>query len=198
VSQDTEAIIQLDSLPSQQIQTKVTRFSGIYDPEKGRAMRVEVDLYNPPEASYKRSILHGVSAFLAPLGGVDPSSEAALTTAGRSVWGRRGRLQPGMYGTMRLLLQRFDNAYLVPCSAYFTQDGRTYILQVVDGLAKRVRVRVQYEDGIKAKIVIIEQEANPDQGIEERLAELTGDEEIIQHNQGEIRDGQPVKTTPEF
>lgn len=198
VTNATEAIIQLDSLPSQQIQTRVTRYSGIYDPEKGRAMRIEVDLYNPPEPSYKRSMLHGVAAFLAPLGGCDSMTEGVLTAAGQSVWGRRGRLQPGMYGTMRLLLQKFENVYLVPCSAYFTQGGRTYILQVVDGRAKKLPVRVQYEDGVRAKIAIIEQEANPDQGIEERLTDLTGDEQIIMNQQGEIDDGQEVKTTPEF
>src|SRR5262249_34937214 len=38
---------------------------------------------------------------------------------------KEGKLKPGMYGSMRLLLQKYDNAYLVPVSAVFERRGKT-------------------------------------------------------------------------
>ena len=46
VSKKTDAIIQLDALRGTRIRAKVTRYSDYLDPDKGRDMRVEVDLPN--------------------------------------------------------------------------------------------------------------------------------------------------------
>src|SRR5260370_40143254 len=60
-------------------------------------------------------------------------------------------LEPGMYGTMKLVLQKFEQAYLVPASAVFERGGRACIFEVQDGKAHLVPVRVQLEDGVQAK-----------------------------------------------
>jgi hypothetical protein len=78
----------------------------------------------------------------------------------------------------------------VPSSAYFTYNGHTYILEVIDDQAIRVPVRVEYEDGTRAKIAKIVREADGER--DEILQDLTGEEWIIYNNQGAIREGQEV------
>jgi RND family efflux transporter MFP subunit len=105
-----------------------------------------------------------------------------------------GLLDPGMYGTMTLVLQEFANAHLVPTSAVFERDGKTYIFEVKDGQAHLVPVRVELEDGIQTKIVKLVRHKDPKTGhTQEATEELTGAEEIIRSGQGEIADGQYVR-----
>lgn len=101
------------------------------------------------------------------------------------------RLKPGMYGSMRLVLQRFDRALLLPASAVFVRSRQTYICEVVDGKAKLVKVKVQQEDGIRVKVVKLI--ATP--GGEDTIQELTGTEKIVRSGQGEIHDGQELQAT---
>ena len=55
VNRDTDAVIQMNSLPGVEIHAKVTRFSpSLLNPENDRTMRVEVDLYNGTIEQYKR------------------------------------------------------------------------------------------------------------------------------------------------
>ena len=105
-------------------------------------------------------------------------------------------MQPGMYGTMELILQKFENAYLLPASAIIGSGGKTFIVQVIDGVARRVPVRVQLEDGVQVKVAVVVRDANPEAGEEDVLEDLTGEEEIIRSGQGEIAPGQKVKATP--
>ena len=106
-----------------------------------------------------------------------------------------GTLEVGMYGSMKLVLQRFKDAFLVPTSAVFERGGKTYILEVKDGKANLVPVRLQLEDGVQAKIAKLVRQTNPETKQEEIIRQdLTGKEEIIRSGQGEIRDGQEVKS----
>ncbi len=158
VTKNTEAIVRLDALGGREIHSKVTRFSHWLDPEKGRDMRVEVDIDN-----------------------------------------RDGLLSPGMYGTAKLILQRFDDAYLVPSGVVFAREGsyNTFIYEVRDGRAYRVPVRVQLEDGVEAKIAKLVRQTNPQTGqVEETTQPVTDKDEIVQNDQGELSDGQPVTTIP--
>lgn len=108
-----------------------------------------------------------------------------------------GRLKPGMYGTMTLLMQRFDKTYLVPAGAVFDRGGQTYIFEVNEAKAHLVPVRVQLEDGVVAKIVERVRRLNPKTGrTEETSQELTGQEAILRSGQGEIADGQAVAASP--
>jgi HlyD family secretion protein len=103
-------------------------------------------------------------------------------------------LDAGMYGTMTLLLQKFDNARLVPTSAVFERGGKTFVFEVKDRQAHLVPVRVQLEDGTQTKIVKLVKRKDAKTGrTEETTEELTGEEEIIRSGQGEIADGQYVR-----
>lgn len=102
-----------------------------------------------------------------------------------------GRLKVGMYGSMTLILQKFDRAMLLPASAVFVRAGQTYIFEIVEGKAKLVKVRVQQEDGIRVKLVKLVGPAGA-----ETPRELTGEERVVRSGQGEIRDGQEVQATP--
>lgn len=105
-------------------------------------------------------------------------------------------MKPGMYGTMKLVLQKFDNAFLVPCGAVVERGGQTHLFEVKGVQAHLVPVRVQLEDGLQAKVVKLVRQKNPRTGQDEEVAqELTGNEEIIRSGQGELADGQIVKTT---
>src|SRR5262249_39621053 len=76
-----------------------------------------------------------------------------------------GSLQPGMYGTMTLVLQKFDNANLIPSGAVFERSGRTYIFEVIDTTARLVPVRVELEDGVRAKIFKLVRKSDPKTGL---------------------------------
>ena len=104
------------------------------------------------------------------------------------------RLVPGMYGSMTLLLQDFSKSLLVPAGAVFSTDNHSYIFEVRGGRAIRVPVRVQFEDGVQAKIVKIVRSTPAGKGPPvEKTEELTDQDQIISSGQGELADGQPVK-----
>lgn len=168
VTKDTDAVVHLDALGEREMRAKISRCSNWLDPSKSRDMRVEVDLVNPTK--------DGDSA--------QPGKDAP-------------RLLAGMYGTMKLVLQRFAKVRLVPTSAVFERNGKTYVFEVKDdGKAHLVRVRVQLDDGVEAKVARKFQRKNVKTGqLEEVLQDFTGDEEIIRSGQGEIAEGQIVKPT---
>ncbi len=191
-----EALIHMEVEASKQIQNlrgRVTRFAPHLDPDKGRTMRVEVDLYNPPERGFKRSTSKALSAFLLPLAAAHPYDVPVLMQVGRQVWGRPGLLRPGMYGTMKLVLQRFGHPYVIPSSAVFTHNGKTHIVQVRNCKIYRVPVQVRLEDGVQSMVAVLLREANPETGEGEELQELDGSEEIVPSGQGEYQEGQEVQ-----
>ncbi|HEV3202882.1 MAG TPA: efflux RND transporter periplasmic adaptor subunit [Gemmataceae bacterium] len=217
VTVDTEAIIQLDKRPGELIQGKVTRFQPAII-GKDRIMRVEVDLFNGTEEEYKKFVARGVAIFMASLAANEPVSDFTLASAGGNVWRqemkgntpvfpllpnivdkslkrRPSPLIPGMYGNMRLLLRKFGDSYLLPSGAVISRGGKRYILQVKNDAAVLTPVRVQVDDGNLSKVVVIEREANPKSGEQELYHDLTGEEEIILSSQGEIGQGQAVRTT---
>src|SRR5262249_46030915 len=100
------------------------------------------------------------------------------------------RLLPGQFGKMRLLLGNFQKAYLLPSSAVFSHGGTSYIYLVKEGRAQKVAVEVQADNGKLVKLALIERS-----GGEEILRELSGDEEVVASNQGELSDGQAVRAT---
>ncbi|HYV34667.1 MAG TPA: HlyD family efflux transporter periplasmic adaptor subunit, partial [Gemmataceae bacterium] len=199
VDVDKPAYIQLEvqGKPIENLRVKVKRFAPILNPDKGRTMPAEVDIYNPPEHSYPLAVKKGVSSFLAPLGSSQALEAATLLAVGREkVWGRPGLLQPGMYGTMQLELQNFEDAWLIPSSAIFSRENKTYVYMVQGDVVRRVPVRVEYEDGIKAKVAMVVREGNAEIGEQDVLKKLEGNEKIIRIGQGELRDGQKVTAKP--
>jgi multidrug efflux pump subunit AcrA (membrane-fusion protein) len=217
VSRDADAVLQLDELPGVVLRGKVTRFTPAIRPTD-RTLRVEVDLYTGSEQDYRKFVARGVAGYLAPLGTGCSLATAALTVASHEAWAENRKgfddpfplhprasgetapaydrlpLLPGMSGRMRLVLRQFDHAYLVPSGTVFTRGGRTYLLMVRDGKAEQVPVRVQVDDGRLARVVVVVRPADPAVGVDEVWHELTGQEEIITGQQGEISPGRPVKT----
>jgi multidrug efflux pump subunit AcrA (membrane-fusion protein) len=218
VMPQTEVILQLDELAGVYIHGAVTRFTPSIQ-GSDRSMRVEVDLFNGTTAEYARFVGRGLGTYLAPLGGAGAPGVAALSAAAQAVWApnRKGpndpfplyprvsgqgegygtrRMLPGMVGTMRLLLRRFDNSYLLPSGAVFSRGGKRYLACVKDGKVELVPVRVQVDDGTLAKVAVIARPANLKVGQVELLQDLTGNEEVLLTGQGEVSPGQPVRTTP--
>jgi multidrug efflux pump subunit AcrA (membrane-fusion protein) len=213
VGVNTEAVLRLDELPGIVLHGRVTRFSPSIQ-TKDRTMHVEVDLYNGSAEEYRRFLGNGIAARLAAFGPRQGFQSLTLMAAGCEAWrrSRKGtddplplvpritgrtdqdqphRLLPGMSGQMRLLLRRFENAYLLPNSAVFIRGGKRYIAQIVDGKVRLVPVRVQVDDGEWVKVAIVNHKET-ELGQDEIQSDLTGAEEIVASGQGDIEEGQPV------
>ncbi len=54
-----------------------------------------------------------------------------------------GLLRVGMYGSMRVLLQRFDKARLPPAGAVFVRGGQAMVCEAAGGKARFHRVRIR-------------------------------------------------------
>jgi multidrug efflux pump subunit AcrA (membrane-fusion protein) len=193
VTWNTEAIISMTELPGQLLHANVSRSNpSLQTPEHDRTMRVEVDLYNGTEAEYQRFLANEKATDYADLKG-DPKLKASKLPLFPKVKGnltQSHRLLPGMYGKMRLVLRKFKNAYLVPSEAIIKQGGTPYIYLVKGGKARLQQVEEQLNNGKLAKVVLVAKEDD-----QEVKLDLTGDEEIIISNQGELSDGQAVRAT---
>jgi membrane fusion protein (multidrug efflux system) len=186
VDDQTEAIIQMTELPEVEIRARVTRHSpSLQTPAQDRTMRVEVDLYNRgPKAweAFKQRVQASNGAVL------KDGKLPVFPTANKDLRDQLGvtRLLPGMYGTMQLVLHNFRNVHLIPSQAIFTKGGKSYIYIVRQGTAHLTAVDVQVDDGILAKVTMTA-------GPRGQRRELTGAEQIILNNQGELTDGQAVE-----
>src|SRR5262249_17835067 len=81
-----ETIIMLETEPGKKFKNlvgTVTRHSRALDTERGRTMRVEVDIYNPPLRGYRRSVREGVCSFLSSLGTTNAFGTIALWETGQ-------------------------------------------------------------------------------------------------------------------
>jgi multidrug efflux pump subunit AcrA (membrane-fusion protein) len=189
VNHGSRAVLQLDLLPGLVIEGKVTRYAPSLDnPEHDRTMRVEVDLYNGTAAEFQ--------AFLAKekdQGNGDLKSKTLPVfpkVAGKDVKDHPLHLMPGQYGKMRLVLDSFPDAFLLPHSAVVTQGGTSYVFVVKDGRALKMPVEIQADNGEEVKVALVEKV----RGMVVRR-DLTGDEEIVVSNQGELSNGQAIKAT---
>src|SRR5205823_520151 len=99
---------------------------------------------------------NGILTFLSPLCATHPLGVAGNTQYARTKLNREGLLRPGTYGQMELVLETFKKARLLPTSAIFSYKNKspllanvtTHIMQVTNGVARCVPVRVQYDDGV--------------------------------------------------
>jgi multidrug efflux pump subunit AcrA (membrane-fusion protein) len=213
LSRDTRAVVQTNELPGMQFEGRVTRFSPLIE-RKDRTVRVEMDLFNGSVEDYARFAGLCLASQLSPLAATGPADAAALRAAGQWVWqpklksqddpfpslprqsaanaGKR-RLLPGMVGQMRVSLQKFADAYLLPASAVYTKAGNSYVLEVKDGKTVQLPVEVQVNDGRLAKIAVIER--LPAGGIAQKvLHDLNGGEEIVLSRQMEVGPDRTVHT----
>jgi HlyD family secretion protein len=193
VTPDTEAIFETASLPGVKIHGKVTRYPpSLVNPQRDRTMIVEVDLWNDSPADYDRKMNDPKfrSGLKKGMPG-DPNGGKPILPEikGKLAAGRQMRLLPGMFGEMTLVLRKFDNAYMLPSSAIVTPGGYAYIYVVKDGKAHLQPVKEQVNDGKLAKVELLNKNG-------EVVGDLTGDEEVIVSNQGQLSEGQPVKPSP--
>lgn len=64
-----------------------------------------------------------------------------------------GALRPGMYAKVRLVLERKDDALLVPADAVLWEKGRASLLTVVDGKVRKAAVKTGFADTAHVEIV---------------------------------------------
>jgi len=215
VSTNTEVSMMFDELPGVVIEGRITRYSPSVQ-TVDRTMRVEMDLFNGTRAEYQTFLAQYMDCRFAPLMATGALSALVTAGSGRELWGPRlksdsdpfpgppplagprdqgRRLLPGMSGHMRINLEKFGDAYLLPSTAVFTRGGKPFIMEVRNGVVHLVPVRVPVNDGRIAKVSVIAHAANARTGTQEMLHELTGAEEIVASRQGELTDGQTVRTT---
>jgi RND family efflux transporter MFP subunit len=95
--------------------------------------------------------------------------EADLPNAG-------GELLPGMYATVRVGVERHENALLVPASALVMEKANGFVFVAEGGKAKKTAVKVGFNDGANAEIV----------------SGLNGDEAVILVGKLTLADGAAV------
>lgn len=97
------------------------------------------------------------------------------------------KLMPGMYGHVNLVLQRLENAMAIPSTAVFSRRGDNYIVLADKGIARRVPVHIHFDNGEELEVAMV---------LDHKEVPLTGNEELIVSNKGEIGEGQRIKAIP--
>ena len=85
-------------------------------------------------------------------------------------------LRPGMFATAKIAVQRKHDALLMPIEALVSEKSKTSVFTLVQNKAKKVLVKIGFNDGAMAEIV---------EG-------LNGDEMVILPGKMSLNDGQPV------
>src|SRR5438128_4743488 len=65
----------------------------------------------------------------------------------------QGELFPGMYASVKLVLERKNEALLLPAEALVVEKSKVSVFTVQDNKAKKVPVKTGFNDGISVKIV---------------------------------------------
>ena len=109
---------------------------------------------------------------------VDADGRAVLLRA--RLANDEGRLRPGVFARVRLIIERRDNVMLVPEAVLVPAPGQTqYVFQVVDGVARQVSVKIGTRRAAEVEIV---------EGV------APGDL-VVAAGQFKLRDGTPVMMT---
>ena len=106
---------------------------------------------------------------------LDPKTRTMRTEI--DIPNRNSVLRPGMFGRVKLDLERRKDALTVPAGALFTEAGKTYVYTVENGKAKRVEVKTGLDDGIHIEVI----------------SGLNGNEPIIISGRSAVKDGALVK-----
>ena len=120
-------------------------------------MHVEVDLFNGTQAAdYEQFEREHQATWAEERKGSDDPFPIRPEFTGKGVEGRSYPLLPGMVGSMRLFLRKFDNVFLIPSEAVFIRSGRTFIAEVIDGKVAIKEVEVQADDSTLSKVLLVE------------------------------------------
>jgi membrane fusion protein (multidrug efflux system) len=82
---------------------------------------------------------------------LDPATKTMLTEI--EIPNPDGDLRPGAYATVRLEVERRQNALLVPAPALLTEKAGASVFTVIGGKAKKTPVQVGFNDGAHVEIV---------------------------------------------
>lgn len=88
-------------------------------------------------------------------------------------------LRAGMFATVKLAMDHKADTLLIPVGALVVEKVKTSVFTLVDGQAKKVPVKVGFEDGTSVEI----------------LDGVTANETVILTGKLTLTDGQPVKVT---
>jgi membrane fusion protein (multidrug efflux system) len=86
-------------------------------------------------------------------------------------------LRPGMYATVKIGLERREDALLVPADALVTEKAGTSVFLLADNKAKKTRVQTGFNDGTHVEIA----------------SGLPPNQQVILPGKRTLSDGQPVK-----
>jgi HlyD family secretion protein len=209
ITPNTEVFVEFAQLPGVTARGPITRFSPSID-TTDRTMRVEVDVFNGSAEEYQKLLGRAAADHtLSSLVPLDPLAMAAAAGAGmvrsrashkgwtdgnalpadRTGDGRFRQIVPGTMANVRVSLDNFADARLLPSGAVFNRAGQPYILLVEDGVTRAVPVVVQVNDGRLVKVAM-----TSTVGGRQTVTELTGNEQVVATRQVEVGDG--VKVNP--
>jgi membrane fusion protein (multidrug efflux system) len=160
-----QRIVDLTSIHPLKLDFRVPELA-LADVRRGQAVQVTVD------ARAGRSFSGEIYA-------IDP----VVDVAGRAIRIRarvpnpKGELSPGLFARVQVVVARRENALLLPESAVFARDDKTYVFRVVDGRAVRTAVVLG--------------QRRP--GFVEVREGLARDARVVTAGQQQLRDGAPVK-----
>jgi RND family efflux transporter MFP subunit len=86
-------------------------------------------------------------------------------------------LRPGMYATVRIGIERKEDAMVLPVEALVTEKANAFVFVLAGDKAKKTPIKIGFNDGAKVEIV----------------SGLKGDESVIRLGKTAVADGQPVK-----
>jgi len=88
----------------------------------------------------------------------------------------KGELRPGMFATVRIVVEQKNDALLIPVEALVVEKVKSSVFAVADGKAKKVPVKTGFNDGSSVEI----------------LEGLRPGEPVILAGKQTLNDGQPV------
>jgi membrane fusion protein (multidrug efflux system) len=91
----------------------------------------------------------------------------------------KGDLRPGMYASVRIIVERKPDSLILPAEALFVEKTRNSVFTIADNKAKRLTVKTGFNDG----------------GWVEILEGLALDQRVILLGKQVLADGQPVTIT---
>jgi len=100
-----------------------------------------------------------------------------------------GELLPGMYVSVRILLERAD-VWSLPRSAVIIEDETVYCYRLDNGKALRTRLRIGLEGD--ERVEIMQKESRPASKTEAMWESFTGDERILTGDLSAVKDGEEV------
>ncbi len=108
---------------------------------------------------------------------LDKAAKAMLTEI--EIPNPKGELRPGMYASVKVELERKRDALTLPSECLVIEKNRTSVFTIADGKAKKVPVKIGFNDGVSAEV----------------LDGLDPDAAVILTGKQVLNDGQPVNST---